>query len=82
MSDMEQNSMDMEMEVETEVVADDDMDVVDMDQNDSHGVFWTAAKAVIGAGLAVGTVLGIRKAAKKRQEKYIMQTPKGLIRCK
>lgn len=81
MSDMV--NTDMEMEVETEVVADDDdMDVVDMDQNDSHGVFWTAAKAVIGAGLAVGTVLGIRKAAKKRQEKYIMQTPKGLIRCK
>ena len=80
MSDMEQNSMEMEMEVETEVVADDDMDVVDMDQNDS-GMVRTAVKAVIGAGLAVGSILGIRKVVKGRK-KYIESTPRGLIRCK
>lgn len=79
MSDMELNNM--EMEVETEVVADDDdMDVVDMDQSDS-GMFRTAVKAVIGAGLAVGSILGIRKVVKGRK-KYIESTPRGLIRCK
>lgn len=79
MSDMV--NTDMEMEVETEVVADDDdMDVVDMDQSDS-GMFRTTVKAVIGAGLAVGSILGIRKVVKGRK-KYIESTPRGLIRCK
>jgi hypothetical protein len=68
--------------VEPEVVEDDyDVDVVDTEAG-NHGMLKTTAKAVIGLGVAVGGFFGIRKCVKKRREKYITQTPKGLIRCK
>lgn len=80
---MDEN-MNMENEVlETEVVDDDyDYDVVETEPGGSGGMAKTAVKAVIGFGVAIGGFFGIRKAVKKRQEKYIVQTPKGLIKCK
>ena len=81
----EMNMMDTnttEEVLDTEVVEDDyDVDVVDTEPG-NHGMAKTAVKAVVGLGLTIGTAVGIRKAVKKRQQKYITQTPKGLIRCK
>jgi hypothetical protein len=83
---MDEMNMEMEMNtdevLDTEVVEDDtEYDVVETDGGD-HGMLKTAAKAVIGLGVAVGGIFGITKVVKKRQMKYIENTPKGLIRCK
>lgn len=76
-------TVDTDEVLDTEIVEDDtEYDVVETDVSGNHGMLKTAAKAVIGLGVAVGGVFGIRKAVKKRQMKYIENTPKGLIRCK
>lgn len=67
--------------LDTEIVEDDDYDVVETEPG-NHGVAKTAVKAVVGLGIAIGGAFGIRKAVKKKREKYITTTPAGLIRCK
>lgn len=78
------NTIDTTEEVlDTEIVEDDaDYDVVETDVSGNNGMLKTAAKAVIGLGVAAGSIFGIRKAVQKRRMKYIESTPKGLIRCK
>lgn len=77
------NTIDTDEVLDTEIVDDEaDYDVVETDMSGNHGMLKTAAKAVIGLGVAVGGFVGIRKCVKKRQMKYIESTPKGLIRCK
>lgn len=76
-------TMDTDEVLDTEVVEDDaDYDVVETDVSGNNGMLKTAAKAVIGLGVAAGGIFGIRKAVQKRRMKYIESTPKGLIRCK
>ena len=76
-------NVDTDEVLDTEIVEDDaDYDVVETDASGNNGMLKTAAKAVIGLGVAVGGIFGIRKAVQKRQMKYIQSTPKGLIRCK
>ena len=81
--DENMNTMQEEtMEPEVEVVDDDyDVDVVETPSED-HGMLKTAVKATIGLAVAAGGLFGIHKAVEKRKNKYITQTPKGLIRCK
>lgn len=69
--------------VEPEVVDEDyEYDVVETEPGENHGMLKTAVKAGVGLAVAVGGIFGITKAVKKRQNKYIQSTPKGLIRCK
>lgn len=76
------DTMDNEEVLDTEIIEDDaDYDVVETEPG-NHGVAKTAVKAVVGLGIAIGGAFGIRKAVKKRKEKYITNTPAGLIRCK
>lgn len=75
------DTMDTEEVLDTEIIEDDDYDVVETEPG-NHGVAKTAVKAVVGLGIAIGGAFGIRKAVKKRKEKYITNTPAGLIRCK
>ena len=87
MDEMNMDAMDTNVDtdevLDTEVVDNDyECDVVETDMSGNNGMLKTAAKAVIGLGIAVGGFFGIRKAVQKRQTKYIQSTPKGLIRCK